>query len=51
VFPCTVYGDVPHTMTDEEYLKATVKRIIDYRIGPIEGITSNYDYDKGAWKK
>jgi cytochrome c oxidase subunit 4 len=45
-----VYGEVPYTVTDEEYLKAEVKRLIDYRVGPIEGFTSNYDYEKGKWK-
>jgi hypothetical protein len=47
----SVYGAVPYTITDEEYLKATVQRLIDYRVGPIEGFTSNYDYEKGQWKK
>ena len=46
----SVYGEVPYTITDEEYLKAEVKRLIDYRVGPIEGFTSNYDYEKGKWK-
>ena len=51
IFNPTVYGDVPYTITDEEYLKAEVQRLIDYRVGPIEGFTSNYDYEKGQWKK
>ena len=46
-----VYGAVPYTITDEEYLKATIQRLIDHRVGPIEGFTSNYDYEKGQWKK
>ena len=47
----SVYGAVPYTITDEEYLKATIQRLIDHRVGPIEGFTSNYDYEKGQWKK
>ena len=51
IFFLSVYGPVPFTITDEEYLKAIIQRLIDYRVGPIEGFTSNYDYEKGEWKK
>jgi hypothetical protein len=47
----SVYGEVPYTLTDEAYLKAEIQRLIDYRVGPVEGFTSNYDYEKGQWKK
>lgn len=46
-----VYGDMPSTVTDEAHLKATLKRMVDMRVGGIEGFTSNYDYEKEEWKK
>eukprot|EP00088_Acartia_fossae_P051764 TRINITY_DN581_c0_g2_i1.p1 TRINITY_DN581_c0_g2~~TRINITY_DN581_c0_g2_i1.p1 ORF type:complete len:188 (-),score=74.79 TRINITY_DN581_c0_g2_i1:221-784(-) len=45
-----VYEELPHTITDEEYQKAQLKRMIDLRVNPIEGLTSKYDYEKGRWK-
>ena len=31
--------------------KAQLKRMIDLRVNPIGGISSNYDYEKEEWKK
>jgi len=45
-----VYGELPDTMTDDEKLKAQIERMIAIRANPVEGLTSNYDYEKGQWK-
>jgi cytochrome c oxidase subunit 4 len=45
-----VYKDIPSSFS-EESKKAQLKRMIDLRVNPIEGISSNYDYEKGEWKK
>ncbi len=50
LFPFPVYDDLPITIRDEEYMKAQVQRIIDMRVNPIEGFTSNFDYKKNEWK-
>merc|ERR1711922_116813 len=46
-----VYSDLPDTITDEEKVKAQIDRMIAIRVNPVEGLTSNYDYEKGEWKK
>eukprot|EP00092_Neocalanus_flemingeri_P050173 GFUD01057885.1.p1 GENE.GFUD01057885.1~~GFUD01057885.1.p1 ORF type:complete len:193 (-),score=52.49 GFUD01057885.1:321-899(-) len=46
-----VYGKVPDTITNEDKQKAQIDRMIAMRVNPIEGLTSNYDYEKGQWKK
>jgi len=46
-----VYSDLPDTITDEEKVKAQIDRMIALRVNPVEGLTSNYDYEKGEWKK
>ena len=45
-----VYGELPDTITDEEKLKAQIERMVAIRANPVEGLTSNYDYEKGQWK-
>jgi hypothetical protein len=45
-----VYKPIPSSFS-EESKKAQLKRMIDLRVNPIEGISSNYDYEKGEWKK
>lgn len=45
------YDDLPKTMTDDEHLKASVQRLIDMRVGAVEGFASNYDYEKMEWKR
>jgi len=45
------YDELPSTITDEEKVKAQIDRMIALRVNPIEGLTSNYDYEKGEWKK
>jgi cytochrome c oxidase subunit 4 len=45
-----VYKELPPSFS-EERKKAQLKRMIDMRVNPIEGISSKYDYEKGEWKK
>jgi len=45
-----VYDDLPESITDEERVKAQIKRMIDNRVNPVEGFTSGYDYEKNDWK-
>merc|ERR1711988_1440090 len=46
-----VYGELPDTITSDEKQKAQIDRMIAIRANPVEGISSNYDYEKGQWKK
>jgi len=46
-----VYQELPETITNDELKKAQIERMIALRINPIEGFTSNYDYEKGKWKE
>jgi len=46
-----VYGELPDSITSDEKQKAQIDRMIAIRSNPVEGIASNYDYEKGQWKK
>ncbi|XP_023342768.1 cytochrome c oxidase subunit 4 isoform 2, mitochondrial [Eurytemora carolleeae] len=46
-----VYSDLPDTITDEEKVKAQIERMVALRVNPVEGLTSNYDYEAGKWKE
>merc|ERR1719244_1622262 len=46
-----VYNELPDTITSEEKQKAQIDRMIAIRVNPVEGLTANYDYEKGQWKK
>ena len=46
-----VYGELPDTITNEEMQKAQIERMIALRVNPVEGLTSNYDYEAGKWKE
>jgi len=46
-----VYDLQPTTITNEEHVKAQVKRMIDMRVNPIQGFSSKYDYEKNEWKE
>ena len=37
-------------MTNEAKVKAQIQRIIDVRANPIQGLTSEFDYEKNEWK-
>jgi len=45
-----VYAPLPYTLTDEEFQKAQIKRMIDMRVNPIDGFASRYDYENNKWK-
>ncbi|NXM01279.1 COX41 oxidase, partial [Tyrannus savana] len=45
-----MYGPIPHTFS-EEWLSAQTKRMLDMRVNPVEGISSQWDFDKNEWKK
>ncbi|XP_064640299.1 cytochrome c oxidase subunit 4 isoform 1, mitochondrial-like [Lineus longissimus] len=44
-----VYPPLPHTIT-KEWQEDTVKKMIAQRQGAIEGLSSQFDYEKGDWK-
>ena len=50
IWHLSVYDDLPESITDEERVKAQIKRMIDNRVNPVEGFTSGYDYEKNDWK-
>jgi len=45
-----VYDLLGETITNEERVRAQVQRMIDMRVNPVQGLTSNYDYKKNEWK-
>ena len=51
LFFLSVYPPLPHTVTDEEFVKAQMQKMIDMRVGPIQGFSSGYDYEKDEFKK
>ncbi|XP_054632350.1 cytochrome c oxidase subunit 4 isoform 2, mitochondrial isoform X2 [Dunckerocampus dactyliophorus] len=44
-----VYPPRPPTFDDESQAKQ-VKRMLDMRINPVQGFSSQWDYEKGQWK-
>jgi cytochrome c oxidase subunit 4 len=42
---------MPDSVTNEEKRSAQLKRMIDIRVDPIDGLTSNWDYENNQWKK
>lgn len=45
-----VYDMPVKTIADEELVKAQIKRMIDMRVNPIQGMASRYDYENNKWK-
>ncbi|KAM4692441.1 cytochrome c oxidase subunit 4 isoform 2, mitochondrial [Rhinophrynus dorsalis] len=45
-----VYPPQPHTLA-EEWKAMQIRRMLDMRVGPIQGFSSNWDYEKNEWKK
>jgi len=44
-----VYSPLPETLNPDR-MEAQLKRMIDLRANPIEGVSSQWDYEKGDWK-
>jgi len=44
-----IYPPLPETFSDEHRL-AQLKRMIDLRVGAVDGLGSTWDYEKGRWK-
>lgn len=45
-----MYGPIPHTFSDE-WVASQTKRMLDMRMNPVEGISSQWDFEKNEWKK
>ncbi|CAJ0949796.1 unnamed protein product [Ranitomeya imitator] len=45
-----VFPPLPHTL-HEDWIAMQVRRMLDMRVGPIEGFSSKWDYEKNDWKK
>jgi len=46
-----VYPPMPDTITNLEKRQAQLKRMIDLRVDPIDGLASKWDYENNRWKK
>ncbi|PIO29518.1 hypothetical protein AB205_0144600 [Aquarana catesbeiana] len=45
-----VFPQLPHTLEDD-WKAMQAQRMLDMRVGPIQGFSSNWDYEKKEWKK
>jgi len=46
-----VYPPMPDSITNMEKKQAQLRRMIDMRVDPIDGLTSKWDYENNRWKK
>nr|AER27812.1 cytochrome c oxidase polypeptide IV [Antheraea yamamai] len=44
-----VYSPLPITF-DEEHQKAQLKRMLDLKVNPVDGLSSKWDYENNRWK-
>ncbi|CAI9597200.1 unnamed protein product [Staurois parvus] len=45
-----VLPPLPHTLEDD-WKAMQLKRMLDMRVGPVQGLSSKWDYEKNEWKK
>ncbi|XP_075045444.1 cytochrome c oxidase subunit 4 isoform 1, mitochondrial [Mixophyes fleayi] len=45
-----VFGEIPHTLSDD-WVAMQTKKMLDMRAGPIEGLSSKWDFENNQWKK
>lgn len=45
-----MFPQLPHTLEDD-WKAMQAQRMLDMRVGPIQGFSSNWDYEKKEWKK
>ncbi|XP_029468846.1 cytochrome c oxidase subunit 4 isoform 1, mitochondrial isoform X2 [Rhinatrema bivittatum] len=45
-----VYPPLPHTLA-EDWKAMQTQRMLEMRVGPIQGFSSKWDYEKKEWKK
>jgi len=50
IFVKSISPPLPETFSDEGRLWQ-VKRMIDMRVNPVDGLASKWDYEKGRWKE
>ncbi|XP_048484277.1 cytochrome c oxidase subunit 4 isoform 1, mitochondrial [Plutella xylostella] len=44
-----VYSPLPETF-DDEHQKAQLKRMLDLKVNPVDGLASKWDYENNRWK-
>ena len=44
-----VYSPIPESLSDENQ-KAQLKRMLDLKVNPIDGLASKWDYENNRWK-
>ena len=44
-----VYYDLPETFSEERQ-KAQLKRMLDMKVNPVDGLASKWDYENNRWK-
>ncbi|XP_049880226.1 cytochrome c oxidase subunit 4 isoform 1, mitochondrial-like [Pectinophora gossypiella] len=44
-----VYSPLPESLSEERQ-KAQLKRMLDLKVNPVDGLASNWDYENNRWK-